>query len=107
MEEFGFDKLPEVLRQLFEKVEHIEAMLEKIKPIQQETDEPLSIDEAAVYLKITKAALYSMTSRRLIPFYKPAKRLYFSKSDLDAWVNQAKNKTNNQIIAENKHRFRR
>jgi excisionase family DNA binding protein len=107
MEQFGFDKLPEIVRRLFEKVEHIEAMLEKIKPTQYETDEPLSIDEAAVYLKITKAALYSITSRRLVPFNKPGKRLYFSKGDLDAWVNQAKNKTSVEIIAENKHRFRR
>jgi hypothetical protein len=58
-------------------------------------------------LKITVAALYSMTSRRLVPFNKPRKRLYFLKSDLDDWINQSKNKTNEQIIIENEHRFRR
>jgi hypothetical protein len=30
MEPFGFDKLPEVVRQLFEKVEHMEALLFKL-----------------------------------------------------------------------------
>jgi len=107
MEPFGFDKLPEVVRQLFEKLERIEALLEKISPTNNESDKPLSIDEAASYLKITVAALYSMTSRRLVPFNKPGKRLYFLKSDLDAWINQSKNKTNDQIMIENKHRLRR
>jgi len=31
MEEFGFDKLPEVVRLLFEKVERVEALLDKTK----------------------------------------------------------------------------
>jgi len=106
MEQFGFDKMPEVIRQLYEKVERIEALLEKFSPTVDELDRPLSIEEAASYLKITVAALYSMTSRRLVPFNKPGKRLYFLKSDLDAWINQSKNRTNDQIIAENKHRFR-
>ena len=41
MEQFGFDKIQEVLRQLLKKVEHIEAMLGKINRIQQKTDNPL------------------------------------------------------------------
>jgi len=106
MEPFGFDKLPEVVRQLFEKVERIEALLEKISPTDNESHKPLSIEEAASYLKITVAALYSMTSRRLVPFNKPGKRLYFLKEDLDAWISQAKNKTHDEIMAANKHRFR-
>jgi len=32
MQPFGFDKLPEVVRQLFEKVERIEKMLEDFQP---------------------------------------------------------------------------
>ena len=84
MESFGFDKLPELFRQLFEKVECIEALLERITAANNELDKPLSVEEAASYLKITVAALYSMTSRRLVPFNKPGKRLYFLKSDLDA-----------------------
>jgi excisionase family DNA binding protein len=106
METFGFDKLPEVVRQLFEKVERIEALLEKMQTSENETDKPLSIEEAATYLNITIAALYSMTSRRLVPFSKPGKRLYFLRKDLDAWINQAKNRTHDEIMAANKHRFR-
>ena len=105
MEPFGFDKMPEILRQLFEKVERIEATLDKIIILKQETDNPLSIEEAASYLNVTKAALYSMTSRRLIPFSKPGKRVYFLKKDLDTWVNQAKINTRAQPTSEIRKRF--
>jgi hypothetical protein len=33
MEPFGFDKMPEVIRLLYEKVERIEALLEKKGPL--------------------------------------------------------------------------
>jgi len=107
MEEFGFDKLPEVVRQLFEKIERIEEMILKLQPEQQHSAQLLSINEAAEYLNVTVAALYSMTSRRLVPFNKPGKRLYFLKSDLDQWIKSAKVKTNDELWAENKSKFRR
>jgi excisionase family DNA binding protein len=107
MKPFGFDKLPEVVRQLFEKVEHLEEMILKLQPEQQDKVELLSIEEAAEYLNVTVAALYSMTSRRLVPFNKPGKRLYFLKNDLDQWVKSAKVKTQDELWAENKSKFRR
>jgi len=106
MEPFGFTELPEIIRQLFEKVERIEHMLEKMQSPSIEPERPLSVSEAATYLNITTAALYSMTSRRLIPFNKPGKGLYFLRSDLDEWINQARNKTHAELIAANKFRFR-
>jgi len=85
MNQFGFDKLPEIVRQLFEMVEHIEAMLVKMQKGRQQNDEQhFTIAEAAEYLNVTVAAPYAMTSRRLIPFNKPGKRLYFLKTD---WTN--------------------
>jgi len=108
MEQFGFDKLPEIIRQLFEKVEHIEAMLMNIQSEKQQDDAKLmNIAEAANYLNVTVASLYSMTSRRLIPFNKPGRRLYFVKSDLDQWIKSAKRKTHDEIWNENKHKFRK
>jgi excisionase family DNA binding protein len=107
MEEFGFDKLPEVIRQLFEKVERIEAMIFNLQDTQQQEKQHLSITEAADYLNITVAALYSMTGRRLVPFNKPGKRLYFIKNDLDQWIKSAKFKTHDELLTENKSKFRR
>jgi excisionase family DNA binding protein len=107
MEEFGFDRLPEVIRQLFEKVELLEEMILKLQSEQQHDAQLLTINQAAEYLNVTVAALYSMTSRRLVPFNKPGKRVYFLKSDLDQWIKSAKVKTHDELWAENKSKFRR
>src|ERR1700743_710957 len=107
MEQFGFDKLPEVIRQLFEKVEHIEAMLMNIQSGNQHDDvQLLNITEAANYLNVTVPALHRRTSRRIVPFNNPGKRLYFLKSDLDQWIKSAKMNTYEEILKENKHKLR-
>jgi excisionase family DNA binding protein len=46
----------------------------------------LTVSEAARYLNLAKQTVYGFTSRRTIPFIKRAKRLLFTKSDLDAWL---------------------
>lgn len=48
---------------------------------------PLSLDEAAAYLKVSKSTLYKLTSENAIPFFRPGgKKILFDKSDLDNWV---------------------
>jgi hypothetical protein len=68
-------------------------------------DKPFTIMESAKYFNITIVALYSMTSRCLITFTKPGKRLYFLKSVLNAWVKQIKNKPTDEIIEKIKINF--
>jgi excisionase family DNA binding protein len=85
MEPFGFDKVPEVLRQLFEKLEHIERLLQDLQPPSEESA-LLTIAEAAEFLKTSPAALYTKVSRGEIPFSKPGRRLYFDKDELRKWV---------------------
>ena len=47
----------------------------------------LTLDEAALLLGITKPYLYRLTSRHLIPHYKPGgKKVYFDRAELIAWV---------------------
>ena len=63
------------------------AILEQIRDsIRIENDHPLSIDEAAAFLRLSKSTLYIMTSRRRIPFAKSNGRLWFTKSDLSKYV---------------------
>jgi excisionase family DNA binding protein len=100
MEEFGFDKLPEVVRQIFEKVEHIEKLLFKLQYEQAAKEKFLTVKEAAAYLQITVAALYSLVSRRQIPVNKPGKRLYFLNTDLDEWIKAGKLKTAEEIVKD-------
>jgi len=106
MEPFGFDKLPEIVRQLFEKVEHIEALLFKLHHDQEAREKFLSVKEAADYLKITVPALYSLASRRQIPVKKPGKRLYFLNTELDEWIKAGSLKTNDEIAREAEAKLR-
>jgi excisionase family DNA binding protein len=56
--------------------------------------------EAAKYLSLSPAYLYRLTCRRLIAHYKPGKKIYFKKDDLDAWMLRNK-KESIEVIAKN------
>ena len=69
------------LENIFEKLTNIENFLKG------QTEKPLTLDEAANYLDLSKSYLYKLTCSNKIPHYKPqGKRLYFAKSELDSWL---------------------
>ncbi len=59
----------------------------------------LTVSEAARYLNLAKQTVYGFTSSRTIPFIKRAKRLLFTKSDLDEWLAQGKKQSRDQMRA--------
>ncbi len=60
--------------------------------------EILTVDDAIIYLQLSKSCLHKMTSNKEIPFYKPGgKKIYFKKSELDAWVFKGKITSNNEL----------
>lgn len=71
-----------------------EVILEKIAELKQlineqnmQRKEVLALDEAALYLGISKSHLYKMTSTGTISCYKPSgKRIYFKRAELDEWL---------------------
>ena len=67
------------------------------KQVTSETDKPLSIKEASEFLNLAPQTIYGFTSKNLIPFKKRGKKLYFSKSDLVAWLHEGKRKTISEI----------
>jgi len=64
------------------------------------SDSPLNITEAAAYLKISKDALYQLTSKRLVPFLKSGKRNFFTKELLDNWIASKRQKTISELELE-------
>ena len=58
----------------------------------------MTITEASKFLNLSKSAIYSKTSKRLIPCVKRGKQLYFIKSDLLDWLNKGKNDTQENSI---------
>ena len=52
----------------------------------------LTSDEAAEYLGIAKITLYTYTHKRIIPFYKSRRKIYFKLEDLENYVLNSKNR---------------
>lgn len=47
----------------------------------------LTTDETARYMGISKAHLYTLTMKKLIPHYKPmGKVIYFLRSEVESWL---------------------
>jgi excisionase family DNA binding protein len=53
---------------------------------QAETDDLLTLDEVAAFLKLPKSWIYERTRRKLIPHVKLGKYLRFSRAALSKWV---------------------
>ncbi|MEI6880129.1 MAG: helix-turn-helix domain-containing protein [Bacteroidota bacterium] len=91
-----FDKIDERLNK-------IECLLLDIKQQPSRTeqtsdaDELLTVKEAAKFLRLSAPTIYSLISKRDIPFQKRTKRVYFSKNDLLKYLREGRRKTNSEI----------
>jgi excisionase family DNA binding protein len=58
----------------------------------------LTLDECAAYTDLSTSHLYKLTSSGAIPHYKPnGKKLYFDRSEIDAWLRQNRVSTRAEI----------
>ncbi len=62
--------------------------------------EPLDIDQAARFVGLKKGTLYNMVSRKAIPHYKLGNRVLFKESDLEAWFEDKRVRTNQEVDHE-------
>lgn len=61
----------------------------------------MTLEETSEYLKVSKSYLYKLTSRKKIPFYKPAgKLIYFFKNEIDQWIKDGKIKTSTEVTEQ-------
>lgn len=59
---------------------------------------PMGIDELSQYLGLTVSYIYRLTSGRKIPYYQPlGKKIYFDKTEIDAWIRSKRVKTLEEI----------
>ncbi len=57
----------------------------------QSKSEFLNPSQAAAYLSQSISAVYRLSSKRVVPHYKPGgKRIYFRRSDLDQYILQGR-----------------
>jgi len=98
MENVTFEKLPQAVQHLIDKVSLIESSVKELNPLNVQDQEVLfTIEETADFLSCQVSTIRSRVSSRSIPFYKVGKRLYFVKSDLIKWVKIGNQKTLSEI----------
>ena len=85
-----------------------ELILDKLSEIAKKLDEQnllqktvLNFNEACSYLDVSLSHLYKLTSTRQIPHFCPqGKKLYFNRTELDAWLQRNRQSTNEEIEQE-------
>jgi excisionase family DNA binding protein len=60
----------------------------------------LDISEASLFTGFSKGRLYRLTSERQIPHYKKNRKLYFRKTELEAWMIEKKVLTVEEIDSQ-------
>lgn len=63
-----------------------------------ESSDLMNLEEAAKFIKKAEQTIYGYTCKGTIPFIRKGK-LYFQKSELEAWILQGKRKTKAEITA--------
>jgi len=101
------------------RLSELEALIEKVverafsklivqqsaKISQTETNRPMTVKEAAVFLDLAEPTIYGLVHKKQIPNIKRGGRLYFLKSDLNKWLEEARQKTASEIEEEVKQHF--
>jgi len=66
----------------------------------EQPEQFLTIQQAAAFLKLSVATIYSKVSKRELPVMKQGKRLYFSLTELTEYLKNVKKKSFAEIEAE-------
>lgn len=93
MKPFTFDQIPIMMKKLYNKLEHLEKLIERISPTRENQDELLNIQETSELLNLSVSTIYSKVCKREIPFNKQGKRIYFYRHELMKWIKSGRVKT--------------
>ena len=96
MNYLSFDSLPQVVYDLNAKIDSIMLLLQSAKPDVKESD-LLTINEAALFLNLSKNTLYNKVNKNELPYMKKGKRLYFSRAELITYIKSGKISSINEI----------
>ena len=68
----------------------------------KDDDQRMDVSEAQKYIPGHPAVqtIYGWTSNNMIPYHKVGKRIYFVKSELDAWLSKEQHKSQEDLQKE-------
>lgn len=101
-ENLTFDQLPKAVIMLTKEVSELKRLLiekQEQTPTEQ-TEQLLTIQEAAQFLNLTVPTMYSKVSKGELPVMKRGKRLYFSNIELLEYLKEGRRKSNAEIEQE-------
>lgn len=87
-------------------IEKLESRVAKLENQLYMTKKVLSFEEASKFLNLSKSYLYQLTSKALIPHYKPqGKMLYFEREELEKWLMKNPIKSRQELKDEASDKF--
>lgn len=95
MDALTFESLPQAVTTLLNEVKELKSILTGYIPpkVVEEQEQLLSVKEAAEFLNLSVATIYSKVSRAELPVMKQTKRLYFSSKELIEYLKAGRKKT--------------
>lgn len=101
MNDLTFEKLPQAVTLIYDKLESIERLLHAQNNLSHPAeDKLLTIREAAEIIHLSVPTIYGLVQRQAIPVSKKGKRLYFTQQELNAWIKSGRKKTVAELNAE-------
>ncbi|MCF8307853.1 MAG: helix-turn-helix domain-containing protein [Bacteroidales bacterium] len=105
--ELTIDKLPEAVSQLNEKLDRIEALIQKQPQPTEPEDKLLTVREAAEFMSLAVPTIYSNVANGKLPSMKMGKKLYFSKKELLEYLKTTRRKTVDEMEQEAENHLNR
>ena len=101
-ENLTFDQLPKAVTMLTKEVSELKSLLieKQEQPTTEQPEQLLTVQEAAQFLNLTVATIYSKVSKSELPVMKRSKRLYFSSTELMEYLKAGRKKSNVEIEQE-------
>lgn len=91
---------------LEKRLDDMQKRMEAMENVLYSAKDVLTLEEASVFMGITKSTLYKMTHENIIPFFKPnGKMIYFEKVELIKWIKQNRVASEEEIAAQAQQRL--
>ena len=93
MELLNTPELINLPEHIIKALERLETKVDQIHQNAQILNKPiLDIMEAADLLRMSKFTLYAMTSKRILPFFKVGRKIFFDRDELVDFVRSKKHR---------------
>jgi len=102
-EKLSFEQLPQAISLLTKEVSELKQLLQQSinpQPAPAPQDQLFTIQQAAAFLGLTVATMYTKVSKAELPVMKRGKRLYFSQTELTEYLKTGRKQTYAEVTEQ-------